>query len=419
MVILKIPITIGHLDLNGVIIMKKQLFFSLFSLISVTSVEGMEISQPLQPANSALAIPKSPEKSVRFTSNFKENYPYLTNKVYNDTDLKNYSAEQYVFNQEESIKSMNAAKARGANVYLTVGSHSQNPMNIYQATTLKRDPNIHGKVLAGLDTSPSKQTPKKGILLLGSANTTNSTWQHKPDKAGAQFNFESGIEINNDMNIIPEAYQMVKNQSPMKPDAKKTIIHTTPTKMSIYSSKDTNFNTSLSQRLNNAAERKGSVAVRSMTFSDQEVTESLSKLGKNAQLIVDYSALTGPGIPLLQQLHDAHVSVNVFQPQSGSRAKQHAKDVIIESEGKKIYINSTANITNQGNTQRNYQLYIPNNDQVTADAKEDFEKVKKETISFPEALKRKKAENEQKAEKRKFKKSEAKETALKKQKLDT
>ncbi len=380
--------------------MKKNLCVYLFSIIFVAPLISMESKKALQPVNTASPQTSPTKPRIRLTSNFKENYPYLVKNVYENKNLNTFAAEQFVLNQEEAIKSMNAAAKRGSNVHLTVGAHSQNDLNTYKTTTLKRDPQIHGKLTVGLDQSPTKKAPKKGILLFGSANTTNSTWKHKPDKPGAQFNFESGIEIQDDMDVITDAYKMVKSQSPMKPEAQKNVIPTTPEKMRLYGSKDTNLNKSLALRLSNAAEKKGNVAVRSMTFSEQEVADELSKFGPRAQLIVDKSALTSKGIPLLQQMHNANVSVNVFRPFKGSRAKQHAKDAIIETEDKKTYISSTANITNEGNTQRNYQLYVPNNEQVIADAKEDFEKVKKETIPFPQALQWYEKEKEEKKQKR-------------------
>jgi hypothetical protein len=380
--------------------MKKNLCIYLFSIIFTAPIISMESKKALQPVNTTSPQISPTKPRIRLTSNFKENYPHLVTSAHANKNFNTFAVEQYVFSQEEAIEEMNNATKRGANVHLTVGAHSQNDLSKYKTTTLKKDPQIHGKLTVGLDQSPTKKAPQKGILLFGSANTTNSTWKHKPDKPGAQFNFESGIEIKDDMDVITNAYNMVKSQSPMKPEAQKKTILTTPEKMRLYGSKDTNLNKSLALRLNNAAEKKGSVAVRSMTFSDQEVANALSQFGPNAQLIVDQSALTSKGIPLLQQMHNADVSVNVFRPFKGSRAKQHAKDAIIETEGKKTYISSTANITNEGNTQRNYQLYIPHNEQVIADAKEDFKKVKKETIPFPQALKLHKKEQEEKKQKR-------------------
>lgn len=370
---------------------KKQLFLYLFSFVFIAPVMGMDNNKSIQ--------------NIRFTSNFKENYPYLVNNAYKNKDLNNYAMEQFVLNQKTSIQEMNAATQRGAKVYLTVGAHSENKMDTYQSTTIKRDPTIHGKVTIGLDESPSKKKPTKGILLFGSANTTNQTWQHKTGKPGVQFNFEAGIEIKDDMDIIPQAYKMIKSQSPMKPTQEKITIDESPKKICIYSSKDTNLNASLALRLDNAAKRNDKVSVRSMTFSNQEVTNALCALGSNAELIVDSTALTSKGIPLLQQMHDAKTLIHVFYPPKGSRTKQHAKDVIIESENKNSYISSTANITAEGDKQRNYQLYIPNNQQVIADAKEDFAKVKKESITFPEALKRKMEDT-------------AKKSATKKQKVE-
>jgi hypothetical protein len=377
---------------------KKHLFY-LFSIIFAIPLISMEL-----------------KKNVRLTSNFKENYPYLVENAYQNKNYNTYAAEQFVLSQDKAIKSMNAATQRGANVYLTTGRHAQNKPREYTTTSLKQDPHAHGKLTVGLDTSPSKQKPQKGVLLFGSANTTNSTWQHKPNQPGAQFNFESGIEVQNDMDVITDAYNMVKSQSPLKPQTDKITIKNTPTKIKIYGSKDTNLNASLASRLKNAAEKEGKVSLRSMTFSDQEVAHELTKFGPNAHVIVDYSALTSKGTPLLQQMHNANVSVNVFRPFKGSHAKQHAKDAIIETNDNSMYISSTANITSEGNTQRNYQLYVPNNQQIIADAKEDFEKVKKSTISLPEALEFKQQEMEQLKRKRLEK---TQESSIKKRKLNT
>src|SRR5579863_159163 len=266
---------------------RKQLFLPIFSFIFMAPVMGMD-----------------DKCMIRFTSNFEENFPYLVNDAYENEHLNNYAMEQYVFNQKKSIQTMNAAVERGAKVYLTVGAHSENKMDAYQSTTIKRDPRIHGKVTVGLDESPSKKKPTKGVLLFGSANTTNQTWKHKAGKPGAQFNFEAGIEIKDDMDIIPQAYNMIKSQSPMKPAKEKITIAESPKKISIYSSKNTNLNASLALRLNNAAKRNDKVRVRSMTFSDPEVTNALCALGPNAELIVDSAALTSKSIPLLQQIHD-------------------------------------------------------------------------------------------------------------------
>jgi hypothetical protein len=387
---------------------------NLFILIAATPVWGMESSRALQPLNASPKASPIKEKKIRLTSNFKENYPDLFKKAHEDESLSTFTSEKFVLSEKKAIAAMNAAKERGANIYLTVGSHAQNKPAEYQTTTFKRDPNIHGKVTVGLDQSPSKQTPKKGILLFGSANITNQTWQHRPRKPGAQFNFESGVAIENDMDIIPAAYKMIKNQSPMKPTSEKTTLANTPEKISIFSSKDTNLNKSLGARFTNPQIKK--VSARSMTFNDEEVADALSAMGQNAEIIVDSSALTSTGTPLLQKMHDAHVKVNVFYPKEGSRAKQHAKDVILEYKdpNKTTYISSTANITKEGDTQRNYQLYVPNNKQIIADAQEDFEKVKQSTISLPKALGLQEQAKERKL-KRKLQKTKTKQ-ATKKQK---
>ena len=356
---------------------------------------------------------------VRFTTNFKDNYPYLVNETLNNEKLNNFAMEQFVFNQQGSIESMNNATKRGAAVHLTVGSHSHNNMSQYEATDIKKDSTIHGKVTVGLDQSPSKGKPKKGILLLGSANITNSVWQHKPGKPGTQFNFESGIQITDNMDIIGQAYTMVKNQSPLKPLQEKNIIKTTPTKISLFGSKDTNLNESLALRFKNAVEKENvKTIVRSMTFNDSEVADQLCHLGKKAEVIVDESALTKNGTPLLQKMHKAGVSVNVFCPQDGSHVKQHAKDIIIESKNQQLYINSTANITTEGDKQRNYQLYIPNNKAIVMAAKKDMKKVKKECISLPKALQLKEEKNKKKKEKVALKKIEAQKEKRKLEKVE-
>ncbi len=356
---------------------------------------------------------------MKFTTNFEVDFPTLVNKALDNKVFNNFALEQFVFNQEKSIKAMNNATERGATVNLTVGSHSHNDVTKYKVTKVKKDSTVHGKVTVGLDQSPSKGKPKKGILLLGSANTTNSTWMHNPDKPGAQFNFESGMEIKDDMNIITQAYTMVKNQSPIKPMQEKNTIKTTPTKISLFGSKDTSLNKSLALRFKNALNKENvKVGIRTMTFNDSGVADQLCTLGEKVDVIVDESALTSNGIPLLQKMHDSGVSVHVFCPKYGSHVKQHAKDIIIESKKQQLYITSTANITKEGDEQRNYQLYVPNNKKVVNDAKKDREKVKKECITLPKALKLKEEKNERKKEKAELKKIEAKTEKRKLEKIE-
>jgi len=370
---------------------KKITIFSFLSLFLIHTVHGME------------------KGTIKFISNQKYDYPYLVKDILDNKKFNNFACEQFVCSQDGCIKSIESAQKRGAQVNLFVGPHYQNKQVLSTIKGVHKDNNIHGKATVGVEHSPSthvhslKKTPMIGTALIGSGNTSNQTWKHMPQQQNPIYNFESGILINNHP-LVSNAYSMIKSQSLMQPEEKLITIQETPKKPELYGSCNTNFSNSIVTRLNNFSAIKDpekKALIRTMTFSDPDIAEALIKIGPHAELLVDSAALTKNGIPLLDKISSAGVSVNVFCAKNGSRAKLHPKDITLISENKTMHMNFTANLSNK-NRQRNYMVLVPNDEEVVADATTDFKTVKEYCTPYEKAKQLKKENNLIKATKRKL-----------------
>ena len=137
-----------------------------------------------------------------------------------------------------------------------------------------------------------------------------------------------------------------------------------------------------------------------MNFNDKDMANALSqaaKSGADTRLVVNKTALTKYGIPLLKQMAQDGVQVYVFYPAQGSRLIQHKKELIRND----LYVISNANFTDEGDSQRNLETYFPGDAQLVADAKVDFERVQNRCVSWEKALELYEADKEKAAKKKK------------------
>lgn len=389
---------------------KKAAFLSLFAQFFALSLVGMN-KRPIAPSIEFIT-------NVSTSKTSGSDFPYIARDIFNNEKYTSFACGSFAYNADSIIKAMNNAVTEDAQVHLIVGPHACNKMNLYTVTTAQRDPNAHLKVVVGLTDSPSKKIPTEGTVLLGSANLTNQTWKNNIQASSIRHNCETGLLIK-DAQLAKQAYQMVKSDSPMKPDNKKRSIQITPTKPTIVSSKHTRLNKSWRLRLDSLAtntSKNRSALIRTMNVNDEPLIDSsiaAQKSGARIEWIVNHTTLTSNGIPLLKKLTAANVNVHVYYPTEGSRSIQHAKDIIIKKGKKSTYINSNGNFTNEGDDQLNLAAIIPNDNTIITDATNDFNNVKSKCISLKKALKLKK-QDIKKAKKRKAEALEKKKPAKKK-----
>lgn len=346
---------------------------------------------------------------VRFLTP-KDNLPYVMRDAYKEPGLKNYKVDAFVFSQKGVIDAMNDAVAdRGAEVDLYVGIHHQNKMDAYKPTKVKRCKNMHGKSIVGLDCSPSKGEPKEALFIMGSPNFSDAVWP--------TGNQEVMVEVKGDVPLTKKAYQLIRSNSLV---TDKEIIQNTPTKRDVYSSKKTALNKSRAQRVLTVADSTDADRIAwasTMNFNDDDMADALSKAaesGADTRLIVNKSALTKNGIPLLKKMHEDGVKISVFYPQDGSRRIQHSKELI----RKDLYVISNANFTDEGDFQKNLETYFPSDKKLIADAKVNFERVEQECVTLDKALELLEVTKAKTAEKNKAKAAAAKKEAEEKKKKE-
>jgi hypothetical protein len=331
--------------------------------------------------------------TISFFSN-KDNIPYHMRDAYNDAAYHNYMVESFVYNQSMVIDAMNKSVTdRNAKVELAVGGHCHNKMERYSVSSIKRDTNLHGKNLVAFDCSPSKQEPKKSLLITGSANATDAIWPNG--------NAEVVVVVEDDHELAKEACRLVRSNSFIDD---KDIVKITPTKSTIFTSFKVDLNKSRAQRIDNVAKRDGDdriVWASTMNINDTTITNALcnaAESGVDTRLTVHKTALTKNGIPLLRQAQDKGVKVNVFSPEEGSRIIHHKKDLITND----LYIISNANFTDEGDKQKNLETYFPKNKELIEQAKQDYERVQAQCTSLEKALEQQAVVAQKKEEKKKI-----------------
>ena len=377
----------------------KKILFLLFFVSFSIPAHGMDRAN-----NDQLSKTKAnPAISFEFLNSFEDNFPYEMGKIYQNEEHSRFASEQFVCNQKHIINAMNdAAQRKDTKVHLTVGAHGANDMSLYEVTTLKRKANAHGKMTVALKGSPIKTDAQKGFVHIGSNNGTNSTWQIKPKKK-IRFNLETGVSTN-DPELAEQAYQMILSQSPIK--KKKEVIELTPKKPSLFSSKKTDLNKSLAQRLDTLAKDTSdnrSARIQTMNINDEEVVDAAikaKKSGADIEFIANHTALTKYGTPLLQKLDQAGIPVHIFCPDKDSQASEHSKAVDIIKGTKYMHLENTGNVTDECAQQTNYTLLLPNNKDITMQSIRNFETVKTVCKPLAPALQLKEKSNKEQAEKK-------------------
>jgi hypothetical protein len=342
-------------------------------------------------------------------------FPYKTNDLYKNPNFTRFATESFVFNQKGTTEAINVKAAQDdTKVSIHVGPHYANKIDLFDSDniTVARGPH-HGKATAALAYSPSKKRlDQEGLLILGSPNLSNNTWKNDLDlgKDDLHNNIET-IIATNDVELVENAYQAINSSSPIKPLKKKNYIKESPKKPIFATSKHTDLNKSLAQRLLNLADdphNNRCAYVRTMNINDKEITKAAitaKKSGAQVEFIVNYTALSSQGLPLLQKLDAANIPVNVFTPTNGYRVCHHSKTMDIVKGTAFSHVENTGNLTDECATQTNYSVFLPNNKEVTQASIADFNKVKQVCDLLAPALQLKEKSDlkkrEQKAAKRK------------------
>lgn len=381
--------------------MNKYISFLVMFIIFFIPLHGMQQKQ--------VSLKPTKEPFYQFFGSGTD-FPYKTNELYKKPYLTRFATESFVFNQKGTTEAINAKAAQDdTKISIHVGPHYANKIDGFDSDniTLARGAH-HGKATAALTYSPSKKRlDQQGLLVLGSPNLSNNTWKNDLDlsKDDIRNNIES-IIATDDVELVEDAYQAINSSSPIKPLKKKNYIKESPRKPLFATSKHTNLNKSLAQRLLNLADdphNNRCAYIRTMNLNDKEITKAAitaKKSGAEVEFIVNYTALSSQGLPLLQKLDAANIPVNVFTPTNGYRVCHHSKTMDIVKGTTFSHVENTGNLTDECATQTNYSIFLPNNKEVTQASIADFNKVKQVCDPLAPALQLKEKSDLEKAEKK-------------------
>ncbi|HRN78545.1 MAG TPA: phospholipase D-like domain-containing protein [Candidatus Dependentiae bacterium] len=282
--------------------------------------------------------------------------------------------DAFVFTNREILESIRKAKENGAYIEVNVGSFSQNKGFIAQLREMgiqvTQVPHLHMKRILISEKDPRLGSPGKTTTFMGSSNLTYFAHQ----------NFEAATTTQDATDYFMQQFENHQSLANMKtPEKKKEKLHVaeTPCGLQLFTSRSYRLSESKALRIDKLArskQQKRVLYISSMNWNTPAVTRALINAHEQRveiKVIVNGSALRG-GNEQLNELAAAGVPVFVFDPEGLKRAIQHSKLLLRFDGDDTLVINSTANLTSQGDQEFNVDEYSTN-PQVAQHFKEAFD----------------------------------------------
>lgn len=320
----------------------------------------------------------TPQVSVATTRAIFSHDENIFKDLENDISQANFiSFDALVFTNETLGNALKKAKNNGAQIEGTLGTHHSNKtmQNFFD----KNDINVEKKSQNHLkrfllsEKDPNLGSPGKHVIIMGSANPTNYAYR----------NVELYTRTENDKPFFMQHFKdhtnVIKNTDAA---SEKQIVKYTPQKENkAFGSYDTMLSASKAlrvQKLINSKNEQRMLYISSMTWNSPEMTQVLIDAQKNditIRLILDKSALTGKGKEQVAQMHNAHIPIYIYDPGENSRNIQHSK-VMLRIDGTEyLVINSTANMTPEGDKENNVDSYYPESETMGKTIKYSLDKL--------------------------------------------
>lgn len=266
--------------------------------------------------------------------------------------------DSYVFTHQEVGKEMQSKHLQG-----NVGRHSTNKHILTQYNQIKRFPDLHIKRVLISEKDPRVGTPGKTMVIDTSANLSYNTYHNLETAVTTEGDKEYFGQHFEDHQYVTRLFNK-ENRSPVK--RTKLVIEVTPQKRSVYNSRHYHLSGSKIPRITKLLHSKNKNRVlylTSMNWLNQDVTNAIIAVHKDGvvtKIIVNGTALK-QGKKQLDAMHAAGVPIFVFDPEHKVRHAQHSK-VLLRIDGQDaLLVNSTANMTSQGDKEINIDCYHPQN----------------------------------------------------------
>ena len=249
-----------------------------------------------------------------------------------------------------------------------VGRHSANQRILAELAQAQRPvqrfTDLHTKRVLLSEKDPRLGSPGKNIVFDMSGNLTYN----------AYHNLETAIKTEGDKDYFMQQFndhQYVTRLNQYRSPARtKRIIMQTPQKRMVHNSRHYQLHASKALRIRKLLESTNenrSLYITSMNWLNQDVTNAIIDVcrdGVTTKVIVNGTALK-TGKKQLDAMHAAGVAIYVFDPENKVRHAQHSKVLLRIDGSEALLINSTANMTAQGEKEINIDCYHPGNVQAT------------------------------------------------------
>lgn len=377
--------------------LKKFLFTLAISVVSLTSI-SMEKTPTFQVSAA----------TTHAIFSHKEN---IFKSLENDIKQANFvSFDTLVFTNQTLINALEVAHDNDAHVEGTCGTHWCNRKILSsfdkKDIDVSRKSQNHLKRFLCSEKDPRLGSPGKCVIYEGSANPTNY----------AYHNDELLVRTENDKLFFMDHYN---NHSDVMDDvaaltlSEKKVLELTPQKQNqAFGSHENLLSASKKLRVQNlitSTNEQRMLYISSMSWNSTDMTQALidaHKSGVSVKVILDRSALTGNGKDQLAQMHTAGVPIYVYYPGKNSRNIQHMKVMLRIDGSEYLVVNSTANMTPEGDKESNIDSYYPQSEQMGKKIKNELDvsitsdTYKPYTQEIADLAKNKKTEKSQAAKKR-------------------
>jgi phosphatidylserine/phosphatidylglycerophosphate/cardiolipin synthase-like enzyme len=286
---------------------------------------------------------------------------------------KYINIDAFIFTNEHILESIKKAKHNGAHIEVNVGSFAKNREFIARLREMgikvNSVPHLHMKRILISEKDPSLGSPGKTTTFMGSSNLSYYAYR----------NFEVVTTARDAKEYFMANFKNHQTLADQKTPEKKEKLNVidTPCGLQLFTSRTYRLSESKALRINklaNSTNKNRVLYISSMSWNAPFVTNALinaHEKGVEVKVIVNGSALKG-GNEQLNILHAAGVPVFVFDPKGKKRILQHSKLLLRFDGDDTLVINSTANVTPQGDEELNLDEYNPNK-QVAQDFKEAFD----------------------------------------------
>lgn len=331
----------------------------------------------------------SMEKSTRAILSHKEN---IFKDLQNDLEKGNFIFFDALVFTNKTIGNalLNAEENNNANIEGTIGTHWCNKTmkvffdkNDIEVDTIK---NNHLKRFLISEKDPRLGSPGKCAIYEGSANPTNYAYNNK----------EILVQTKNDRKFFMDHFNHhnnIVNDDSICSLSEKEVLQLTPRKRNTaFGSNEIILSLSKEKRVQSLIESQNKrriLYITSMNWNSPEMTQALidaQEDGVIIRVILNHSALKGKGKEQLTEMHNAGVPIFIYNPGKNNRTIQHSKVMLRIDGTEHLLINSSANMTPEGDKEHNSDSYYPNNKKMVTEVRLELKKfIAEECKSYKKA----------------------------------